>query len=226
MKRTKRVKPTQKTTKVKGTKVIEDIKYTRAQLDEIMLRKPKWDIFSREYCTNAWNKTQAYRTAYDPNGIKGLSDNTCASKGWHLVRKDKVQQYIAYLKGDLEELTGVSKERNLKELAKIAYSGIVHLNDSWVDLKEYNELTKDQLAAIKETKCKTYYTQAGTEVTEVHIVLHAKQPAIEAINKMMGYNAQESIKVDQTTTTKIDITKYTDEEKALMLKMSRKNEYQ
>lgn len=43
---------------------------------------------------------------------------------------------------------------------------------------------------------------------------------------MMGYNAQESIKVEQTTTTKIDFSKYTDEEKALILKMARKNEYQ
>lgn len=222
MKRTKkRVKPTLKRNKVKDTK--EVIQYTREELESILSDKHKQ--FAKEYCTNAWNKTQAYKKTYWTKE-NPLSDAVCGVAGFNLLKNYKIQQYVEYLKQDIESLTGVSKERNLKELAKIAYAGIAHLNDSWIDLKEYDELTDDEKAAIKETKCKTYYTQSGSEVTEVHIVLHPKLQAIETINKMMGYNATEQIKVDQTTTTKVDITKYSDEEKALLLKMARKNEYQ
>lgn len=222
MKRTKkRVNTTLKRSKVKDTK--EDKQYTREELESILNERHKQ--FAREYCTNAWNGTQAYKKVYSTKG-NVLSNQSCAVNGHKLLTNTNIQQYVDFLKQDIESLTGVSKEKNLKELAKIAYAGIAHLNDSWIDLKEYNELTDDEKAAIKETKCKTYYTQSGSEVTEIHIVLHPKLQAIETINKMMGYNATEQIKVDQTTTTKVDITKYTDEEKALLLKMARKNEYQ
>lgn len=220
MKRTRRIKSIQK---VKDTKEEDNTVYTREQLEKLL--KPKMMLFAREYCLNAWNGTQAYKDTYQSKAHR-LSDNTCRVNASKLLTKTNIKQYIAFLKADTEELTGVSRDRNLRELAKMAYSSISHLHDSWVSLKEYEDLTEDQKAAIKDTKCKTYYTQSGTEVTEVHIVLHAKQPAIETINKMMGYNATENIKINQTTTTQIDLTKYTDEEKALMLKMARKNEYQ
>ena len=223
MKRTKRTKPVQKQ-KVKDTKEIEDTtKYTKRQLDKIL--KPKMRLFAREYCLNAWNGTQAYKKVYSTKAHT-LSDNSCGARAYKLLRNVKIQQYIEHLKGDLEELTGVSKEKNLRELAKMAYSSIAHLHNTWVDLKEYEDLTNDQKAAIKDTEVKTIYTEKGSEVTTVKVTLHPKQPAIETINKMMGYNATEQIKVNQTTTTQVDITKYTDEEKALLLKMARKNEYQ
>ncbi len=180
--------------------------------------------FAAEYCRNGWNATAAHKKAYG-----GTNDQAAASNGSALIRNNKVKQYIAYIKEDYEMLCGVSKARQVQEYAKIAYSSIAHLHNTWVDLKEFRELKKkhpDAVDAIEstETRTKRKKTKKGFITTVfVKVKLFPKLQALQRIDKLMDYEVAEKIKHD--ITTKVDLSKYTDEEKALLLKMSRKNEY-
>jgi len=143
------------------------------------------------------NATEAARRA-------GYSAKTAYSIGWENLKKPEIKQYIAFIKNNLEEEAGISKLRNLKELAKIAYSNISHLHDSWIELTDWEQIKEenpDCLAAVEsidtKTETRTYpvvYGEGDIKETEVEtkyvkIKLYSKQQAIQMINEMMGYKA-------------------------------------
>lgn len=167
-------------------------KYTKAEL----LKKltPKEKIFCHEYIID-WNKSRAARAA-------GYSEDSAKDIGYQNSTKLYIQQYIDFIKHDYEAESGITKIRQLNELAKIAYSNISHLHDSWVELTEWEEIkdnNPDCLSAVEsidtKTETRTFKTdgddESETEVVFVKIKLHSKQSAISEINKMMGYHAAE-----------------------------------
>lgn len=163
---------------------------SREQLEKKL--KIKRITFCKEYVFD-WNASRAARDA-------GYSKKTAGSMGHELLKIPEIKQYIELIKSDLEELSGVTKLRNLKELAKIAYSSIAHLHDTWVDLVEYENLTEDQKAAIESIETDTVKRFEGiysepVEVEKVKIKLHPKGSAIAEINKMMGYHAAEKVNI-------------------------------
>lgn len=166
----------------------EEKKYTRKELEEKLTQKER--IFAHEYIID-WNKSRAARAA-------GYSKTSDSNIGWENVRKPHIAQYIDIIKNDLEKEAGISKLRNLKELAKIAYSSIAHLHNTWITLKDFSELTDIQKEAIESTESKTTTIKFGDgeesgskEIEYVKIKLHPKITAIQEINKMMGYGAPE-----------------------------------
>jgi phage terminase small subunit len=179
-------------------------KYTRSQLDEKLTDKEL--IICHEYIID-WNKARAARAA-------GYSEDSARQIAYAIFTKDYIKQYIDFIKNDLEIEAGVSKLRNLKELAKIAYSSIASLHDTWIKLMDFNELTEIQKAAIESTETKTMKVGEDGEINIefVKIKLFPKLPAISEINKMMGYN--EPDKVDHTTKGKSlnDISKLSTED--------------
>lgn len=137
------------------------------------------------------NKVQSYKIAYPDCGYKSAS--TSATR---LLEDVRILQYIEFLKKDIEGITGVSKIKNVAELAKIAYSSIAHLHESWIKLSDYNKLTTDQLSAIESTESKTITTNFDDTTKEIEYIklkLHPKITAIQEINKMMGYHETQKI---------------------------------
>lgn len=157
---------------------------------------PKERIYCHEVIVD-WNKARAARVA-------GYSEDTARQIGYENFTKPYIQQYIAFIKGNLEEESGITKLRNLKELAKIAYSCISHLHDNWIELTDWEmikESNPDVLSAVEsidtKTESKTYNrgedSEMDVETKYVKIKLYSKQQAIDLINKMMGYNQPDKV---------------------------------
>jgi len=161
---------------------------TREELEKDLKEDQK--AFCREYLLT-WKKARSYMKAYPD-----ATYESAAASATRLLKNDKIKAYIDYLKGDIEELTGVSKVRNVSELSKIAYSSIADLHDTWIDLADYEKLTDAQKAAIesiehdKQTRKEGIYSEP-VEVERVKVKLFPKTPAIQEINKMMGYHEPE-----------------------------------
>ena len=184
----------------------EEKQYTKKELKKMITHKQQ--IFCHQYIID-WNGTRSYLAAY--SGCK--KEAAAASAATRLLSSVKVEQYIDLIKNDFEKESGISKLRQLNELAKIAYSNISHLHDSWVELTEWEDIKANNpncLAAVEtidtKTETRKYKTDGDdeieTEVEYIKLKLHSKQSAIAEINRMQGYHAAEKLKVDQTVTVK------------------------
>jgi phage terminase small subunit len=183
----------------------EEKQYTFEELKKKLTNKER--IFCHEYIID-WNGARAAKQA-------GYSEKSIYEIAYQNLIKLHIKQYINYIKNNLEEESGISKLRNLKELAKIAYSSIAHLHNTWIERKEFDSLTDDQKAAIEtiETKIVTMnYDESTKEVEYVKISLYSKQAAIQEINKMMGYNAAIKTEISGEITNKTNLSELTTEE--------------
>jgi phage terminase small subunit len=183
----------------------EEKQYTFEELKKKLTNKER--IFCHEYIID-WNGARAAKQA-------GYSEKSIYEIAYQNLIKLHIKQYINYIKNNLEEESGISKLRNLKELAKIAYSSIAHLHNTWIEKKEFDSLTDDQKAAIETIETKTVtmnYDESTKEVEYVKISLYSKQAAIQEINKMMGYNAAIKTEISGEITNKTNLSELTTEE--------------
>lgn len=168
----------------------EDKIYTLKELKEKLTNKER--IFCHEVIID-WNKARAARKA-------GYSEDTARQIGYDTFTKTYIQQYIEFIKNDIEKEAGITKLRQLNELAKIAYSSIAHLHNTWIELREFESLTDEQKEAIESIDTKTESKQVydfeseskeNIDVKYVKVKLYSKLNAIDQINKMLGYNAPD-----------------------------------
>lgn len=153
----------------------------------------KQRIFCREYILD-WNATQAAIRA-------GYSEKTANIIGHENLAKPNIKKYIEEIQDNLAEVAGISQLMVLNEHKKIALSSIAHLHNTWIERKDFEDLTSDQKACISEivTQIKQFESdERGVyEVEFVKIKLYDKQRALEAISKMLGYEAPK--KIDHTS---------------------------
>lgn len=126
----------------------------------------------------------------------GYSENSAKEIGCENLTKPNIQARIRYMQDNLAETAQLSALRVLKEHEKIAYSSIAHMHQTWIERKDFEELTDDQKACIKSISTKILKKNIGTkedpeivDVEYVRIELYDKQKALDAINQMLGYNA-------------------------------------
>ena len=85
---------------------------------------------------------------------------------------------------------------------KMAFSSISRLHNTWIERKEFESLTDEQKECIQEIDTKTQHKtvwswseEEGKKIPEdftveyVKIKLYDKQKSLDAINKMLGYDA-------------------------------------
>lgn len=184
----------------------DEIKYTKEELKNKLTEKEK--NFCHEYVVD-WNGARAARAA-------GYSENSAREIATQNLSKLHIKQYIDFIKNDYEMLCGISKTKQINELAKIAYSSIAHLHDTWITRKEFENLTDEQKASIESIDTKIVKTAIGEElvnIEHVKIKLYSKLAALEQINKMMGYNEPDKIEHSgEIKTNKIDLSKLTEQE--------------
>ncbi|MEI7526386.1 MAG: terminase small subunit [Mariniphaga sp.] len=180
-------------------------KYNRIMQDEPKMYtldelKKKLNEKQKTFCHSyiiGWNTTHSYKKAYGE-----MEDNSAAVSGYNLLRNTKIQQYINFIKNNLEEESGISKLRNLQELAKIAYTNIADLHDCWIELTDWEKIKTDNPDALNaiesiDTKTETKVYNRGeanetdVEIKYVKIKLYSKTTALDMINKMLGYNLPE-----------------------------------
>ena len=162
----------------------------------------KQKIFCREYIYD-WNGTRAYKVAY-PDVKKEESAKAAASR---LLTNVNISEYIELIQKDLEKLSGISRLMVVNEFRKIGFSSIANLHNTWIERKDFEELTSEQRETIQEIETKVIKKRNFKESTPSHSVyddveyvkikLYDKNKALENINKMLGYNAPE--KMDLTS---------------------------
>jgi len=183
----------------------------------------KQAIFCHEYVLD-WNATRAARAA-------GYSSKTASVIGFENLSKPYLKAYIEAIKENHELNCGVSKTKQIKEYMKIAYSSFRDLSETWIKLEDF-EWLKDSnptvLDAIEsvETKTETIRKDGLPDVSVeyVKVKLYSKIAALERIDKLLGYAA--TVKIEQEIKQTTDISQFTEEEKQVLLKIARKNEYQ
>jgi len=192
----------------------EDKQYTLAELKDKLTEKQR--IFCHEYIID-WNATRSAK-------IAGYSDSSAYQIGSENLTKLEIQQYIAFIRNNYEEEAGISKLRNLKELAKIAFTSIAHLHNTWIERKDFEELTEDQKAAIESIDTKTVtvnFDDQTKEIEYIKIKLFSKTDAIKTINEMMGYKSADKIEHSGTIKT-VDLSQLSTEELILRANASNK----
>jgi phage terminase small subunit len=181
-------------------------------LDELRVKlTEKERVFCHQYIID-WNGARSARYA-------GYSEDSARQIACDTLTKAYIQQYISFIKNNLEEESGISKLRNLQELAKIAYSNIAHLHNTWIELKEFELLTDDQKATIESIDTKTEQRSfivngepENIDVKYIKIKLFPKIPAIDQINKMMGYNLPIKTEISGELSVTRTIIKWGDKE--------------
>lgn len=153
--------------------------------------------FCREYIYD-WNGTRAYLVAYP--GLKNVE--TARVNASRLLTNANIKAYLESIQIELERIAGVSRLKVLQEHMKLAFSSIAHLHNTWITRKDFEDLTEDQKSCIAEidTKIKKEWQYNGSdeertpiEVEYVRVKLYDKQKALDAISKMLGYDAASVI---------------------------------
>lgn len=160
-------------------------------------------VFCREYIYD-WNGSRAYKIAY-----LNVNDATARANASDLLTKTNIKEYTELIQKDLEKLAGISRLKVINEHLKIAYSTIAHLHNTWIELKEFDELTEDQKSCIEEISTKKQHktswefdSEKGKNVPidytveYVKIKLYDKQKSLDAINRMLGYDATIKAEID------------------------------
>lgn len=148
----------------------------------------KQENFCQKY-VECGNASEAYRHAFSYQKMK---DKTIWEKASRLIDKDKVATRVKELQEELKLKSDITKERVLSEFAKIGFSSIAYLHNTWIERKEFEELTADQKSAIKSISTRTrkaVLNEQQMEIEEVKVELYDKLRALESINRMLGFDA-------------------------------------
>lgn len=136
----------------------------------------KQQKFADEYLIDL-NATQAAIRA-------GYSSATADQQGSRLLKNVKIRAYIDTRMAEHSRRTGISQERIMRELARIAFvnpTEIVSMDDATV----LKTASADDTAAIASVKMKTIPTQDGDGV-EREIRFADKIKALELLGKRYG----------------------------------------
>lgn len=100
----------------------------------------KQEMFCKEYVIDL-NAARAARAS-------GYSKKTASRTGVENLSKPRIQKRIAQLQKPTIDRLGITKERVLKEIAKLAFSNIKPLLDDKGNIKKISDMTDDEAAAI------------------------------------------------------------------------------
>jgi phage terminase small subunit len=141
------------------------------------------------------NAAEAYREAYS----SAAPSRSVAREGHRLLKHPKIAPFLAEAEAKARAVLveaanryAVSRERNVAELAHIAYANLEDFTrqvgeERVIDL---SGATRDQLAALQEITVEDYLDGRGKDARQVRrtkIKLGDKQGAIERLNKMFGW---------------------------------------
>lgn len=155
-----------------------------------------------------------YYRLYGKNGAKaarmaGYSEKAAKETASYLLTLINIQEEIRRVSENIEETVGISKEMVIGEHIKLAFSSIAHLHNTWMERKEFEQLTDDQKACICEiatqTKKATGCDSMPVDVEFVKIKLYDKQKSLDSISKLMGYDSAVKLEVEDKRKTVSDL---------------------
>ena len=145
----------------------------------------KQERFCEEYMIDL-NATQAAIRA-------GYSLKTAREQAPRLLANVSIQNRIAQLQAEQSRRTGVSADRVVRELAKIAFANASDLIDPETASVKL-DASRDDLAAIQSIKVKSF----GEDGLEHEVKLADKLRALDLLGKHLGmYNGTSDNSADQ-----------------------------
>ena len=152
-----------------------------------MALNEKQKRFCDEYMIDL-NATQAAIRA-------GYSVKTANEQGARLLTNVSVQQEIQRLQAEISRRTGISQDRVIRELAKVAFLNPMNLVTSEGRIKE--TATQDDLSCIEGVKYKRSDSDTGfSEEREIKIA--SKLKALELLGKHLGmFNDRLDLNMNQ-----------------------------
>lgn len=157
--------------------------------------------FIEEYLIDL-NATQAaIRAGYSPNTAQEIGSENLSKP----IIKNEIDKAIA----ERSRRTGISQERVLRELAKIAFvnpNDVINFRDATVKMT-----SADNLATIASIKVKTIPTEDG-DIEEREVKLYDKLKALDLLGKHLGmFNNKTELDVNQMITIIDDVGSLEDE---------------
>jgi phage terminase small subunit len=151
----------------------------------------KQELFCQRYLID-FNATKAAKEA-------GYSEDTASAIGWENLRKPDIQARISELRAQMGNQFNVTRERIAQELALIAFGDTKILFDEHGNLKSPDDWNEEGrvIASYEESVTEFGDENTGGTKTTKKVKQWDKIKAIEALNRLMGYNAPE--KFDHTT---------------------------
>lgn len=141
-----------------------------------MSLSPKQKRFCEEYMIDL-NATQAAIRA-------GYSVKTAGQIGEQNLKKLDISRKIEQLQAERSRRTGITADRVLQELAKIAFVNPMDVIDT--ETVSVKSTDPDDTAAIASVRQKTFPTMAGKTGIEREIKLYDKVKALELLGKHLG----------------------------------------
>lgn len=152
----------------------------------------KQQRFVEEYLTDL-NATQAAIRA-------GYSVKNAAKIASQLLDKTRVKNAIDKAMAERSRRTGITQDRVLRELAKVAFvnaTDVINMDEATIR----GDANREDTAAIASVKVKTIPTEAG-EITEREVKVYDKIKALELLGKHLGMftdrlnlNAEMAVKI-------------------------------
>lgn len=114
----------------------------------------------------------------------GYSADTAMEQGYQLLQKTSVSNAISQAMAHRSRRTGITQDRVLRELAKVAFvnaNDVINTDSATVRA----DATADDLACIQSVKVKVSESEMGSS-SEREIKLYDKMRALEMLGKHLG----------------------------------------
>lgn len=144
------------------------------------------------------NATQAAIRA----GYRAGNNQRASEIGSELLHKTPVSQEIEKAMAERSRRTGITQDRVLNELAKIAFANAKDIIDFKTAAVKENA-TEEDLACIQSVKVKTQNSDKGT-LEERQVTLYDKKSALELLGKHLGL-FKDNIALEADSEIKITI---------------------
>lgn len=103
------------------------------------------------YYIESGNASDAYRRAYS---CEKMRDKQVWEESCKLLSNPNVAQRVKELQEEQKNKSDITKERILQELSGIAFSSIASMHNTWIERKEFDELSDKEKSAIKSISTK------------------------------------------------------------------------
>jgi len=116
----------------------------------------------------------------------GFSENTARSQASQMLDTDEVQEYLDNLRNILSEKTGISQQKVLNEIGRIAFADIRKFYKGDNELIPICDLDDDEAAALSSLKVDELYDGDVHVGKTKEIRLYNKLDALEKLAKHLG----------------------------------------
>lgn len=116
----------------------------------------------------------------------GFSPDTARQQAWQLLQREDVQEYLKMLKAAYSEKTGVTREKVLAEVARLAFSDIRNYYTGDDKLKPITDLDDNEAAALASVKIYEEYSEREAVGVNKEIKLYDKLAALEKLARHLG----------------------------------------